>query len=255
MVLRPASGRALYQQIADVLRERIYRGELPPGAQLPSEQGLIEQYEVSRNTVRLAVGVLVNEGLVESGQGKGSFVRRRAPLRFFASRTDSRKRRERTTRDAFQSDTTEQGRTGSLHIEVGIVYPPEDIASRLGLAEGEAVAVRRRIQYVDGDPYATADTYFPLELVRGTAITQPDDIPRGANAVLDDIGHAQVRWLDEVTVRMPTTDEVHRLKLSPGTPVAILVRTGYDTDEIPVRVFVTVLPGDRYTLVWEVTDE
>ena len=207
---------------------------------------------MSRNTIRLALGALTNEGLITSSQGRGSFVRERAPLRFFASRTDSRERRSRTTRDAFMSDVAEQGRTGDLRIEVAIVRADPATAARLELDEGATVVVRRRVQYVDGQPYATADTYFPHALVRDTPITEPDDIPQGANRVLDELGHAQVRFQDEITVRMPTADEAAALQIGPGTPVACLARVGYDANDTPVRLLSTVLPGDRYTLVYDV---
>ena len=247
-----APGQALYRRIADHLRDAIYRGKLQPGERLPSEQELMERHDVSRNTVRLALAALTSEGLIASSQGRGSFVRERAPLRFFASKTDSRERRARATRDAFISDVAEQGRDGGLRIEVAIVRADPTIAARLEIEEGTAVVVRRRVQYVDDEPYAKADTYFPLELVKDSPIVDPDDIPHGANKVLDDLGHAQVRFQDEITVRMPTADEARTLQIGPGTPVACLARVGYDADDTPVRLFITVLPGDRYTLVYDV---
>ncbi|MGH8951611.1 MAG: hypothetical protein ACRDX9_09315 [Acidimicrobiia bacterium] len=60
-----------------------------------------------------------------------------------------------------------------------------------------------------------------------------------------------MRALDEVYVRMPTPDEVHRLKLGPGTPAAMHVITGITAQSKPVRVVVNVLPGDRHVLAWE----
>ena len=56
------------------LKDRILAGELPPGTRLPSENELIEAYEVSRTVVREAVTRLRAEGLVETFQGRGSFV-------------------------------------------------------------------------------------------------------------------------------------------------------------------------------------
>jgi GntR family transcriptional regulator len=247
-----APGQTLYRRIAEQLRDAIYRGELAPGERLPSEQELMERHDVSRNTVRLALGTLTSEGLITSSQGRGSFVRERAPLRFFASKTDSRERRARATRDAFMSDVAEQGRSGDLRIEVAIARADSTTAARLEIDEGTAVVVRRRVQYVDDEPYATADTYFPLELVKDSPITDPDDIPQGANKVLDDLGRPQVRFQDEITVRMPAADETHTLQIGPGTPVACLARIGYDADDTPVRLLITVLPGDRYTLIYDV---
>jgi GntR family transcriptional repressor for pyruvate dehydrogenase complex len=64
----------LAQRVVSGLKERILAGELPPGAKLPSEAELIEAYDVSRTVVREAVTRLRAEGLVETFQGRGSFV-------------------------------------------------------------------------------------------------------------------------------------------------------------------------------------
>jgi len=71
----------LYRQIADHLFGEIASGNLPPGAALGSETDLQEQFKVSRVTLRQAVGLLVEQGLVVRKQGKGTFVEA-SPLRF-----------------------------------------------------------------------------------------------------------------------------------------------------------------------------
>jgi len=65
----------LYVQLANVLRALIESGELKPRALLPSESHLQQQYGVSRGTVRTAVGILRDEGLVVTIGGRGTFVR------------------------------------------------------------------------------------------------------------------------------------------------------------------------------------
>ena len=62
----------LYIRLKETIRELCQT--LGPEAKLPSEAELERIYDVSRTTVRLAVGALVNEGLVIARQGKGSFV-------------------------------------------------------------------------------------------------------------------------------------------------------------------------------------
>lgn len=69
------TGRPGYLQIADDLRDRIRRGTLAPGQALPSTTQLATAYDASLSVVKLAVGVLRNEGLVIGQQGKGVFVR------------------------------------------------------------------------------------------------------------------------------------------------------------------------------------
>jgi len=65
---------ALYLQLVAHFRGQITSGTQPPGSQLPTEIELTEMFEVSRNTVRQAMNMLVNEGLLERTQGRGTFV-------------------------------------------------------------------------------------------------------------------------------------------------------------------------------------
>ncbi|RVX46252.1 regulatory GntR family protein [Nonomuraea polychroma] len=69
------TGRPGYLQIADDLRAQIRGGSLAPGTPLPSTTQLAEQYDASLSVVKMAVGILRNEGLVIGQQGKGVFVR------------------------------------------------------------------------------------------------------------------------------------------------------------------------------------
>jgi DNA-binding GntR family transcriptional regulator len=71
-----------YAQIAEVLRQRITSGDLAPGALLPSEAALCEEFAVVRNTARRALAALEDEGLIETLPGKGRAVRGDAPSQY-----------------------------------------------------------------------------------------------------------------------------------------------------------------------------
>ncbi|GAB2571895.1 hypothetical protein GCM10027168_00760 [Streptomyces capparidis] len=240
----------MYQQIADALREQIVDGRLTPGAKLPTEAELRGAYDVSRETVRKALGLLVNEGLIVSARPQGHFVRKRQPM-VFRPQAEFRKRPYSPEMDAFMTEFSAEGREPRQEIEVAIVEPPHEVAKRLHLEPGELVAVRKRVRYLDGEPFNINDSYFPLSIVRDSEIMRPEDISRGANEVLAELGYRQVRALDELYVRMPTPDETHRLDLGPGTPVGYHLVTGYTTEGKPVRVAITVLPGDRHVITYE----
>jgi len=66
----------LYVQLANVLRDRIRRGEIPVGRRLPSQAELDVETggTVSRRTIKTALEVLADEGLVQGVQGKGVYV-------------------------------------------------------------------------------------------------------------------------------------------------------------------------------------
>lgn len=65
----------LYIQLANLLREQIKSGAIQEGSKLPSETEMIRQYNLSRLTIRDALAVLTNEGLVEKHHGKGTFCK------------------------------------------------------------------------------------------------------------------------------------------------------------------------------------
>lgn len=65
-----------YRQIADDLRARMEAGEYPPASRLPSKAELMESYGVALATVNAAIGVLRDEGRLETEQGKGTFARK-----------------------------------------------------------------------------------------------------------------------------------------------------------------------------------
>ncbi|MEV7012854.1 GntR family transcriptional regulator [Streptosporangium sp. NPDC051022] len=241
---------ALYQLVASELRRAIYSGALGPGDQLPTEAELMSVHGVSRNTVRLALGELVNEGLITRTPRRGTVVRERRPLLIHPQR-ELQSQPQGTTREAFAWAVSQEGRVPTQNIEVSIVQPAEEIASRLELADDEFAVVRRRLRFVDGQPYNTNDSYFPLSLVADSEIARPGDIERGANRVLAELGHLQVRMVDDIWARMPNSSEAERLRLQSGTPVVVYVRVGYDGSDMPVRVAVSVLPADKHLIRYE----
>lgn len=244
------AGSTLYQRMAAELRRAIYSGELPPGAQLPTEIDLMEAHKVSRNTVRLALAELENEGLITRMRRRGSFVRDRRAL-LMRPQEELNPPADGVRQDTFVHAVTSEGRKPGQDIEVSIVEPPEEIATRLQLEDGAVAVVRRRLRYVDDQPYNTNDSYYPHALVAGSEIARPGNIARGANRVLEELGHRQVRVVDDIGARMPTPEESSRLQLEPGTPVVVYVRVGYDLEDTPVRVAVSVLPADKHLIRYE----
>lgn len=78
-MLNPASPLPLYHQLAELLGEQIRRGELEPGARLPSEPELSRAHRIGRPTVRQATELLVRKGLIERRRGSGTYVKAGPP--------------------------------------------------------------------------------------------------------------------------------------------------------------------------------
>jgi DNA-binding GntR family transcriptional regulator len=245
------SPKPVYQQIADSIRARIVSGDLEPGDQLPTEKDLSESFGTARQTVRQGLNLLVNEGLIASSRPRGYFVRR-PELSYFRPQSEWRDQLS-TEMDRWMEDQTTLGRVPSQTIAVELVKAPARVAARLDVATSDLVVVRRRVRYLDGEPFNLNDTYFPFELVSGSEIMDPADVARGTNQVLIELGFEQVRAIDEIEARMPHPDEARRLELGPGNPVAVHSLTGYTRDDRPVRHTINVLVGSKHVIVFERT--
>ena len=245
------SPRPVYQQLADSLRVKITTGELGPGGQVPTEKALAEEFGASRATVRQGLMVLVNEGLIVPSRPQGYFVRRHE-LCYFRPQSEWDQPAS-PEMDRWMTEQTTLGRAPSQRINVEIIQPPGRVADRLALSAGDLVVVRRRVRYLNNEPFNINDTFYPFRLVQGSEIVNPADITRGASQVLAELGYEQVRAIDEIDARMPLPDEVSRLELGPGTPVAVHRLTGYTKDNEPIRHTVNVLVGSKHVILFERT--
>jgi GntR family transcriptional regulator len=245
----------LYRRIAGELRDQIARGELRPGDRLATEPQLMERYQVSRNTVRLAVAQLVNEGLVVHvpGRSGGMIVRERVTLTYHASRAEQPDGLRGET-DAYISEVRDQGYTPSQTFESKLISLTPEIAERLEVDEGSTAVLRRCLRSVNNIPHSIQDSFYPMDLAEEVReLLSPTDIPQGTTRLLAERGHQQVAFREEISTRMPNVEEARLLDLGAGTPVLEYVRTAY-TAQRPVRVTVTIFAGDRNRIVYILGD-
>lgn len=237
-------GRSRQLRIADSLRGRIRSGEFPPGAKLPALPDLAGFYGASLVTVRLALGRLRQEGLVESRQGVGNFVRKAPPVRRYGIARYSRSVwGGEAPQPLLIAEAKEQGRTAGQETETEKTPAPAFIAGRLpGVAEGDLVYVRRRTTTIDGIINQSADSYFAL----ATGARSPDLVAgRGAGGHIARINRISpvLEVEEEITARMPASPEMARLEIPEGTPVFEVIRT-YHTADGPLDVARFVIRAD-----------
>lgn len=215
----------------------------------------MEQYGVSRNTARLAVAQLVNEGLVVHvpGRAGGMVVRERVTWTYHASHAEQL-HGIRSETDAYVTEVRAQGLEPSQDFSSQLVALPAEIAERLEVEE-QSTAVRRRcVRKINGQPNSLQDSYYPMDLAGEVReLLSPTDIPQGTTLLLAERGHRQVAFREEITARMPAPDEATLLELGAGTPVLVYVRTAY-TRHRPVRVTITTFAGDRNRIVYTLGD-
>jgi GntR family transcriptional regulator len=236
-------------RIADDLRAMIRSGELRDGDRLPGENTIMERYGVARMTARQALADLQNEGIAVARKGAGVFVRTFRPVRRFGNR--------RLGRDVWGSgrsiwDVDEtQGPAEVDRLTVREVPAPDDAARLLGVPPGTPVISRDRRYLVAGRPVQHAVAYIPAVIAAGTPIADEDTGPGGIYARLAELGHAPVKFTEEIRARMPTREEVEALALAPGTPVVSIARVAFAQDGHVVEVSQLTLSAAEYILHYE----
>jgi GntR family transcriptional regulator len=259
--LDPRSPEPAYRQIADELRAAIKRGELAPGDRLPSEAELVERYGTAQGTVREAIAVLRAEGLVMSRQGRGVFVQTPPLVHRFASAEHLRR----------HGVDRPPGQREHRLLKVGPVSPPSQVAERLRLEAGQVALVRQSLLLVDGQPVQLSDSYWSYDLLRGTRLAEPGDIPRAGSPkapglVVDPGTHSKLvdaeleatlgitldYFFDEVSVASTTPEEARSLGLPRKAPVIRILRTYYDSSGQPFEVGRYTLAAERNVLIYEV---
>lgn len=150
---------AKYQFIADEIRRRIYNNVYPPKELIPDQNALADEFKVSRMTVKKALDILANEGLIYKRSGVGTFVLGSVPFRF-----------------SDESQVTEfDGLTKSLGtkhvktkvIDFDLIFPDEELRRKLGIEADEPVYDIRRLRYKDDQPLILEHTYMSERLIPG----------------------------------------------------------------------------------------
>ncbi len=244
------TGTPAYLQIAADYRAKILDGSLAPGAKLPSESQLIDEYNVSRQVVKMALNVLRGEGLIIGHQGKGSFVK---DVRRIIRDSTGRYSREARSSSPFRSDAAQSGQTGDWEHISRRVQATDNIALRLSMAPGaEAMQTDYRF-FANGSPIQLSRSWEPLVLTARTPIELPEESPTvGVVARMDLIGQHVSEVVEQVHSRAARPDEAERLELpTQGAYVLIIERTHYVGTQ-PVETCDITFPGDRYALTYRI---
>lgn len=224
----------LYAQIKDTLRARILDGTYAPHSQMPSEHALCAMFEVSRITVRQALGDLQKEGLVFRLHGKGTFVAKPK---------------------AFQNVTSLQGfaeAMSSMGYEIvnrllafRIVKASRHVAQKLGLPEGANVTEIHRVRLLNREPVSLELTWVPERL--GKRLAGADLASRDIFLILENdcgvpLGHADV----SIDAMLADDEIAHALRVQEGSPVLRIERTTHDTHGAPIDYEYLYFRGDAF---------
>jgi GntR family transcriptional regulator len=240
----------MYHQIADDLRAKIENGELAPGAQLPTELELREQYEASRNTIRDAIKRLIGLGLVETKPGQGTFVVQKIDpfVTTLTGSTEGGRGGDAST--VYLSSVNDVHRRPALSTpRVEIQVPSDDVLLRLRFEPGTQVVSRHQERYIDGIAWSMQTSYYPMDFVtsgRAPKLLMAEDMPEGVVRYLEEaLSIKQVGYRDWITARTPDSSEQAFFRIPHDATVFEIFRTSFDETGNPIRVTVTVYPVDR----------
>jgi GntR family transcriptional regulator len=224
----------LYGRLKEQLRARILNGTYPPHSRMPSESELGRAFDVSRITVRRALGDLQKEGLIFRVHGKGTFVSRPK---------------------AFQNVSTLQGLAESLSqqgYEVinqvhGFRYlpAPAAVAERLELAANTTVGEIRRVRLINRQPVSLEITYLPELLAQ--QLEKADLVARDIFLIIENdcetaLGHAELA-IDAV---LADEDLSLALDIPDGAPVMRIERLTHDSRGTPLDFEYLYYRGDAF---------
>lgn len=230
---RPRAERA--RRVADVLRQRISSGSFADGV-LPDERALAGQLDASRNSVREALSLLRDEGLVTRRRGAGTVV----VTPTYGHGLD---------RLAGLAEVLAGHGTVTNEVLVAEVAadPPAEVTERLCLDAGAAAVHIERVRRVDGEPVSLDSTYLTADIGRG--VLGSDLETRDIFAVIEEttdcpLGRAEI----EVRAANAGPETAALLDVRTGAAIFVIDRLTRRSDGTPVDVELLRIRADRMTL-------
>ena len=206
-----------YEKIAFDIKEDILSEKYKPNEQLPFEKELCEKYNVSKMTVKKALDLLVNDGLIIKRRGSGTFVK---------DITEKEIQRIIEKKQFSGLTTTSIGhKVTSKVLEFKIINATKEIADILKIEEDEFIYFVHRVRYVDDKAVVIEKTYIPLNLIPGMKLA---DVKKSIYGYIKDKLGLNIQSAHS-TVRAMKSDELDRkyLNLEKNEPILEVERVAY----------------------------
>ncbi len=227
------TGEPLYSLVASRAEELIATGTWKEGERLPPERQLCRDFDVSRSTLRQALGELEARGLISRHQGRGTFV--------------ARPRMQLPIAGAFSiSEAMRQnGMTISTRvIDVRIVEASRQLASDLACLPGDRLVVIERLRSGNGEPMVLDVAHLREALFPGLA--EADLEHRSLYEILGtDYGRDVAEARETIEPVILTPRECQLLGVPPHTTALLTRRITMDADGVIVAFGQVLLRGDR----------
>jgi len=236
--LRRRAEPAAYVQIEEELAERIRTGMLRPGDRIPPERELAEQMQVSRMTVRQALGRLADRGLLVRERGRGTFV------------SEPKLIQSLSRLNGFYDQMISQGILPSSRLLSGQeVLASAAVAQVLDLRIGEPLYKVVRLRLGGGVPLALETSFFPARLVPG--LLDYDLERHSIYGLMERYDARPVRATQSLEPVPARDQEADALEVPAGSPLMLVERIAWDTQDRPVEYAKDIYRGDRSRFVAE----
>jgi DNA-binding GntR family transcriptional regulator len=217
-----SKSQKLYSQLLDVLIEQLCKGCWSVGTQIPTEEQLCIQYNVSKATVRLALAELVSQGYLKRIQGKGTFVRR--------TKADNRI----TMLIRLEDSDLYENPTIIRVIEQKTCKPSPEITGYLHLEEDDHCFFLSRLIIAEGSPFCIQKIHVPYSLLAG-------DIPAeeirtvSPYCYLESFCGTKINRIKEMCDVAPVAGEdAAFLEIVSGTPVLRQRQICFSSGDVPM---------------------
>ncbi|SEP71677.1 transcriptional regulator, GntR family [Devosia sp. YR412] len=238
-VLKDVSGGvALWRQIVDAIRLDIVGGKLAAGDRLPTEAVLAERFSANRHTVRRALAVLAEEGVVGAEQGRGTFVRNAKRLSYpIGKRTRFREGLKGQVEDF-----------STIRLGHRLENASAAAAKALGIRAGAKVVRVEGLTSADGVPMSRSTTWLDYRRFAdfGEQLEQLKSFTKAFESYgIADYSRASTR----ISSRHADIEETKLLKLVPGAIVLVSEAVDVDAGGTPISYALSRFPAERMELV------
>ncbi len=236
-ILSRDSDLPLYRQVAKELQSRMESRRLNPGEMLPSESDLVNEFGVSRVTVRQALAELEKHGQIVRRQGKGTFVG--------ATHVNQQLNQQAKT---IVEALREKGIEPEVEV-LGIdqVVPPQRVSEVFGNS-GEKVTRLRRCYKHNGAPIALVYLYLPLAM-SGVAhiLAQDDHLKETTYSVFENEMHIAIKEAKHIIRSVELdVDAAETLNMKPGEPSLAMDRITFSKEDKVLEMMTFYYPTDTF---------
>jgi DNA-binding GntR family transcriptional regulator len=222
----------LYFQFAQQLQTLIETGVLPPGTRLSNEVALADQFGLSRPTMRQAMQLLVDKGLLARRRGVGTQV------------VTNRIRRQVEFTSLYEDLERDERRPRTEVLSIETVPAGAETAAALRLEEGAQVVEMQRLRFADDQPIALMHNHLPAGLIELTAAGLAE---AGLYQLLRQAGIGLSTAEQTIGARRATAAEAKLLDEGRGATLLTMTRTAFDGAGRPVEYGSHVYRASRYS--------